>query len=505
MVNYIPSAVSHKEDGQVQVPGPAKSLQEPLVNPYYAKDVTLKPFVGPPNIEKRKILAEQQKLQNQPKHQQIQQEQHHQQQQSKQVQQTHQKQKQQQQQQKQNPTRPKQPVGKKLEPSQTNQNSVAPTLGVTKHKRRFVPFFDRLGHGKWSTRHCQRHSPYYSAKLALQLEGVQVGLRHAIKLFENFSRTSTTATTVAAPDSLSIDQILPDLCAVEQTQLLFVIRSDLQNTTQRDRIRRSWAALKYFNFDSTQAPTSTTAHGPSKVDYLFLVDFQYNQTMDSHQLDMFIREIQTEQDILPILLQPEDRRLYRGYLQAGEFVLSRCESRLNSVAFLTDSLMPNIPLLGSFIMEVNQPWGKRVQTSPMYCFTVEGERPTRTKKEVENHPDRVLVTRAEWSRPTFPVYCDLNAGGFVISMPSLQLWMSCALVYLPFPKLPHIYLTGILTEAAGVPVQRYWTTYGDPKVMLPSLGLGAQAGQHLFFTQTHVQPLWVWKSVFRSTLAEGLR
>ncbi|TPP62662.1 Hexosyltransferase [Fasciola gigantica] len=464
-----PAVTSHLNNRQTQILASLKPHRVPLSYPYSAKEVTLKPFIAPPTIETDKPPQEQQNQQNQPKRQHRRRRQHG------------------------KPFKFQRPIAPNENPSQAAQKNTGHTIKKANHKLQTIPLSDLMGRGTWPTRHCRHQSPYYSASFGAEIRGVHVGLKRALDLLKTFSKTSFSV------DPLNTSKILPSLCVAEQTQLLFVIQSDLQNITQRNRIRQSWATMDYFNFDAA----GLSASGPAKVDYLFLVDFIHNQTLNWHLLDSFTKEVQIEQDVLPILMNPEHKSLYHGYLQAGEFILTRCGLRVNSVAFLKDDLMPNIPLLGSFASEATHQLGKLAQTNPMYCFTVEGERPVRSKKHKQ--PGKVTVTQAEWAKPVYPTYCDLKLGGFLISVRSLQLWMSCALVYRPFAKLPQVYLTGILTEAAGVPVKRYWTTYGDPVPMLPSLGSGSQAGQHLFFTQTNIQPWWVWKSVFRSILSEALR
>ncbi|VDP93593.1 unnamed protein product [Echinostoma caproni] len=348
--------------------------------------------------------------------------------------------------------------------------------------------------GKWSTRHCKHNAPYYSNSHVSPIKSIQNSLPSTLHMLNTLSPSKQTS------DRLTVGSILPHLCLTEQTQLLIVIQSDVRNSSQRNRIRQSWSSLDYFTFDATGAGD----RGPDKVEYLFLVDFVHNQSvLNAAQLDLFTLEIKREQDVLPIRIIPEEQRMYHSYLQASEYILTRCGSRVQYVAFLTDDLMPNIPLLGSFARENRNRPRSTDHIEPMYCFSVEEERPIRPRKTKQ--PGKVIVTQSEWPRTTFPTYCDLRAGGFLISTSSLQLWMSCAHVYRSFIKLPQIFLTGILTEAAGVPIQRYWTTYGEPVPLLPSLGSGSEAGKHLFFTQTNLQPLWVWKSVFRSMLSEALR
>lgn len=293
--------------------------------------------------------------------------------------------------------------------------------------------------------------------------------------------------------------ILPNLCQSHRTDLLFVVLTSPIDFIVRNRIRQTWASLHYFHFEGM---TKDSGKILGVIDYFFVVPFSNPVNVSLQQLDLIKAEIFRERDILPVLLKDIQGNSVILHMLTSEYLLNTCQNKANYIAFLDKNLIPNIPLLGSFVA-AQTPTSNDHTLEPMYCFSVTDAQPVRPKRnQVKRSAESVSL--AEWPRPRYPPHCNIELGGFVISLSSLRMWYTCARYYRLF-KLPHIHLTGILTEAAGIPVRSYWTTYGQAIRLLPSVGSNSEAGRHLFFTHSTRQPTWVWRNVFQTTLAEALR
>ncbi|KAF5404372.1 Hexosyltransferase [Paragonimus heterotremus] len=339
-------------------------------------------------------------------------------------------------------------------------------------------------------RRCKRHLPYFSEAPIQKTESINRLLPATIRMLNFFSGSKD--------NELKEGYILKQLCRTSQTHLLFVVFSTPNHTKHRNNIRHTWASLEKFNFDGL---LNRAQNGPRKVDYFFLITFPEDIDVTLQELDLISEEVHRELDVLPIQLKSVQRTLVNLHLLVSEYLLTTCQQKIEHVVFIDEDLMPNIPLLGSFLN------AQKIQDSdhpiaPIYCFSVVNAQPKRPKK---NKPvDPTEVSHSEWTKPSYPTHCDLELGGFAISMKSLELLYLCSRWYRTF-KLPNVYLTGILPEAAGIPVQSYWTTHGQTVQLMPSFISESQAGQHLFFSNSQQQPKWVWQSVFRATISTALR
>ncbi|KAF8564602.1 hypothetical protein P879_10499 [Paragonimus westermani] len=339
-------------------------------------------------------------------------------------------------------------------------------------------------------RRCKRHLPYFSEIPIKRTESITKLLPATIRMLNSLSGSKDKELTESG--------ILKQLCRGSQTDLLFVIFSTPNHTKHRNTIRHTWGSLEKFNFDGL---LNRAEDGPRKVDYFFLITFPEDIDVTLQELDLISEEIHRELDVLPVQLKSVQRTSVNFHLLVSEYLLTSCQQKIKHVVFIGEDLMPNIPLLGSFLS------AQEIQDSghpiaPIYCYSVINAQPQRPKK---NKPVGVSeVSHSEWTKSSFPTHCDLELGGFAVSMKSLELLYLCSRWYKTF-KLPNVYLTGILPEAAGIPVQSYWTTHGQTVQLMPSFSSESQAGQHLFFSNSQQQPKWVWQSVFRATVATALR
>ncbi|KAF7256712.1 hypothetical protein EG68_06497 [Paragonimus skrjabini miyazakii] len=339
-------------------------------------------------------------------------------------------------------------------------------------------------------RRCKRHLPYFSEIPIQKTESITRLLPATIRMLNSVSGSKD--------NELRESYVLKQLCRTSQTNLLFVVFSTPNHTKHRNNIRHTWGSLEKFNFDGL---LNRAENGPRKLDYFFLITFPEEIDVNLQELDLINEELHRELDVLPIQMKSAQRTLVNLHLLVSEYLLTTCQQKIEHVVFIDEDLMPNIPLLGSFLS------AQEIQSSghpiaPIYCFPVVNAQPKRPKK---NKPiDPTEVSHSEWTKPSFPTHCDLELGGFAISMKSLEILYLCSRWYRTF-KLPNVYLTGILPEAAGIPVQSYWTTHGQTVQLMPSFSTESQAGQHLFFSNSQQQPKWVWQSVFRATIATALR
>ncbi|CAL8084333.1 unnamed protein product [Calicophoron daubneyi] len=343
------------------------------------------------------------------------------------------------------------------------------------------------------TEHCSRNSSYYAPYLYASSPDISTVLQNTLDyLYSLYDKES---------DSGVQYDILPNLCRLP-THLLFILFSEFTDSHLRARIRQSWASVEYYNFDPPPQDDGLE-DGVSRVDYLFVVTFPATNKFTRKQFDDLKSEMQAEKDILPMRIASTIKNITTlRYLLASQYVLRECANKLHFVTFLNQSVMPNVPLLGSFISsQRSHPKGELL---PMYCLSIEGAKPIRPTKGKKGLNNPLALTLEEWKGKTLPKYCDIRRGGFTIHMDSLRTWLECLRVYRQF-RLEDVFLTGILTEAAGLSVEHYWTTYGEPVHLLPSLSAGQKAGEHLFFTEAHVQPISVWSSVFQRALSESLR
>ncbi|CAH8633997.1 unnamed protein product [Dicrocoelium dendriticum] len=340
------------------------------------------------------------------------------------------------------------------------------------------------------TRHtCNLSLPYASTTPLFHTPGIDYVLSVTLNMLNSLSGLKDSPLTRRL--------LLPTLCQTRRTDLLFVVFTKPTDFKARNHIRQTWASLRYFRFDGIR---NHSENNIGVIDYFFTVAFSNPLNVSLQDLDLITAEIFRERDMLPVQLKGAQSNSVTLHLLASEFLLTACQHNTHHVVFIDKGLIPNVPLLGSFA--VSQTPSSDQTPEPVYCFSVTDAQPIRPKKE-KRLSSAEVVTLAEWPRPRYPPHCNIELGGFMISLSSLRMWRACARHYRVF-KLPHVHLTGILTEAAGIPVRSYWATYGQATRLLPGLGVSSEAGRHPFFTHGDQQPTWVWRSVFRATLAEAL-
>ncbi|TGZ64335.1 hypothetical protein CRM22_006443 [Opisthorchis felineus] len=332
------------------------------------------------------------------------------------------------------------------------------------------------------TSHCSTTSPKYAKVPTTPLEPISRLLPETAALLNKLSRNSV--------NPLTSESIMPAVCKLPYTDLLFVIFSEPRHSQQRNRIRHTWASLQYFKFDGESRI--------ARIDYFFVVGLFGNAALGPSPANLLIDELDTERDILLLKVTGSETNRSRLHLLTAEWLLKHCDSKAGHVVFIEQDLIPNIPLLGSFIAA--QKNIVELGPKPLYCFTIVGARPRRPKPRKPQQPFEVSQT--EWPNPQYMPHCNLEQGGFAVTMQSLRLWYSCSTVHNPF-KLDRVFLTGILREAARLPIRPYWTTHGSTVPLLPSSR--HVAGKHIFFSQARLQPRGVWHGIFQGMLAESLK
>lgn len=343
-------------------------------------------------------------------------------------------------------------------------------------------------------RSCASNSSYYTG---LGKSSDSPDLLHVL------SQTITTLNGVRTKSQgvLPTSQLAKPICRSSSGELLVVIFSSLTDFAQRSKIRQSWASVKYY------WPLIGSNHShirPNRVEHLFIVSFSRDGIVNlSGQLRKLNDELDTEQDVLPIQLTAKQKSSTAMHLIASDFVLRKCGKSVRHVLFLNQTLIPNLPLLLTFIT------ADVLKKNSLHCFLIEKAVPLRLPRKNKKiaalkGSTSVIVTKREWPENVYPAHCNLAEGGFVISIDGLRKWHTCSRVYRHF-KLDSIYLTGILRLSADLSINPYWATHGRPMALLPSTSVTLKRDQPLFLTDTRTQPHWVWMDAFRAILRESLR
>ncbi|CAH8539759.1 unnamed protein product [Heterobilharzia americana] len=273
-------------------------------------------------------------------------------------------------------------------------------------------------------------------------------------------------------------KIEPYICQSSKTNLLIITFSPSGSYSVRNKIRQTWGSVKYILSETTN---EQYPNGLKIIEHLFIVNISKSRTVqNSVEFPKLINEAEKERDILPLPLTG----LQNNY--ASLHILARLISKFECFSSVYNFKKLQ---LQSNSLKHNNP--------RIYCIPIE-------KKHVEYKPHLRYDSKnklSEWIGKLYPTHCDIEASGFLMLFETLKRWYTCARIYKPFNPIS-IYLTGLLSHAAKIEIESYWTNYWSTGYLLPSMALNKKSKRYLFFKGSVNQSNRVWKSVFRAILGQ---
>ncbi|CAH8517122.1 unnamed protein product [Heterobilharzia americana] len=293
-------------------------------------------------------------------------------------------------------------------------------------------------------------------------------------------------------------KIEPYICQSSKTNLLIITFSPSGSYSVRNKIRQTWGSVKYILSETTN---EQYPNGLKIIEHLFIVNISKSRTVqNSVEFPKLINEAEKERDILPLPLTGLQNNYASLHILASEFLLHHCKKAVDFVLFINEDLFPNLNALVQYTTSKKlqlQSNSLKHNNPRIYCIPIE-------KKHVEYKPHLRYDSKnklSEWIGKLYPTHCDIEASGFLMLFETLKRWYTCARIYKPFNPIS-IYLTGLLSHAAKIEIESYWTNYWSTGYLLPSMALNKKSKRYLFFKGSVNQSNRVWKSVFRAILGQ---